>query len=172
MQRRGNRVILLSMTKDPSPRFLRFARALALASGVAPLGCGGNTGLRVPANDARPGQADTGSIHDDVGFRPSSDVGAPDDAPFVTIGPPPAGLMGVPALPFDAGADDILVIISNDAGFMGIRPSPPLDGTADAGVDAGDVTDGGLDAAVERYPGGGPPAPPVLPADWWGAGRA
>jgi hypothetical protein len=173
------------MTKDPSPRFLRFARALALASGVAPFGCGGNTGLRVSANDARPGQAETGSIHGDVGVDGAShDLGSPDDV--VIVGPPgyPGGIMGVPVAPYDggslgliappphdAGPQDLGVVIGYDGGFFGLRPYPAPDAAIDVRTDAeGDVV--ALDAAIERIPVGGPQAAPALPADWLGAARA
>jgi hypothetical protein len=142
---------------QPTQRFLRFARALALVSGAAPFGCGGARPLdHVTMTDA-----------------------APEDSTTNTMNTHPMFCLGICIAPdartsIDAGNDEPAVV-PYDGGVVGIiagtAPAPQPDAAADA-RDAS-RTDALPDAfPFERIPVGGPQAAPSWPAEWSTPGRA
>jgi hypothetical protein len=158
-----------SATNDPAPRFLRFARALALASGVAPFGCGGVTSNN-PYGGGPMGVAPaTGDAAVEHATLADADAGpTPEyDGQILGVGPAPQ-----PDAMDDADAmdDGAVVITPYDGGVLGviitgIGPAPMPDAAVDAHSDAPAVAD----AVFERIPVGGPQAAPVLPAEWYAA---
>jgi hypothetical protein len=156
--------------KDPSPRFLRFARALAFASGVAPFGCGGVTSSNPygggPMGVARP--TDDAAVAGDA-MGTDADASRPPeyDGHVLDVGPAPQ-----PDAMADApdAKDDGIVITPYDGGVLGviitgIGPAPMPDAAAHAPSDASTIAD----ARVDRIPVGGPQSAPALPAEWYAA---
>ena len=147
------------------PHFLRFTRALALVSGVAVLpGCGGaiDTG---PGNcdgngNCKPsdgGRAEDGSIGGGVvGYYDGSVMGT---APY------DGSVTGLPPSTYDGGPTGTPVVI--DAGITAYDASPYDGGVQGVPVEPHDAEgpDVGIqDAANDVFQGGGPMAPPDLPA--------
>jgi hypothetical protein len=96
---------------EPSARFLRFARALALASGVAPFGCG-----------------DAG-LHDNTRSVGPSPDGGYTTGTTVPLSMPPycTAPCGIPAPPQDAGempdadaGDTASVLLEAEGGVVGL----------------------------------------------------
>ena len=150
-----------SVSRSPSPRFLRFARALALASGVAPFGCGGVAAL---SDDARPAVHEGGPM----GVLPqpggAADVSPGPDGTTVVVGGYDGGVSGIrlgppgdamaDGLPYDGFVVGVVV--------MGVQPTPD----PDAAVDGGGLDARGADAVIERIPVGGPQPAPAWPLAW------
>jgi hypothetical protein len=170
-------------TGAPSPRFLRFARALALASGVAPFGCGGVTSGQ--ATDAPMERFEGGPvgvvIHPPMGVmvNPQDARGASDANDDVSVGGYDGRVFGVvPYVPPDAASEvaDGVVTLPYDGGILGvivtgIGPAPEAGTDADGGAAPRDA----VAFDVVRYDGiltGGPQAAPAWPADWWATERA
>jgi hypothetical protein len=159
--------------KDASPRFLRFARALALASGVAPFGCGGSSSLH--ATDAPVYEGDAMGVTD----NPPDANGTSDAINDVSVGGYDGRVFGVvPYVPPDAAPEvaDAVVTLPYDGGILGVIVTgigPPPDAAMDA--DGGAAPPDAVAFDVVRYDGiltGGPQAAPAWPADWWATERA
>jgi hypothetical protein len=170
---------------NDAPRFVRFARAITLATGLGGLGCGnpsplhvmttsdaggaaGGTGTPFPPPEGLPGVPRPQIDADDNADAPVADASSPYDGRIlgVVVQPDDASsgydgrLMGVVPLPPSDASEPY------DGRFFGIGPPPP----SDASSDAGQPRDAAVaDVVIERIPVGGPPAAPAPPEDWFTA---
>ena len=142
------------------PHFLRFTRALALVSGVAVFpGCGG-------AIDTGPGNCDGNGNCKPYDGGPTGTPVADNDSGIIgggVVGYYDGSVMGT--APYDGGPTGTPVVI--DAGITAYDAGPydggPV-GVPVSTVDAATVDSGIGDAANDVFQGGGPLAPPDLPA--------
>jgi hypothetical protein len=158
---RGTRVAETGRMDRTLPHFLRVTRALAFVSGVAFVpACGGAVEgdgqgkCESPPYDGcwmgSPTIYDGGSTGIDAPFN------AYDGGP---MGTPPYNGIDAGIVAYDGGP---MGTAPYDGSAAGIDAAPPHDGSADGDVD---VADAGLaDAPSDVLQGGGPLAPPDLPA--------
>jgi hypothetical protein len=162
---RGPKVIIPGPTEGPPawPRFLRFARTLTLASGVAPAlvgwGCGSNSsydggflGSRAEPNDAAASDSEIADARSGDLNVPDAHVTLPYDLPY------DGGYFGSRPAPSDGAASDDATTddrVAYDGRILGVVARP-----AESGVVAVDAQRG------DHIAVGGPQRAPELPDGW------